>query len=141
MAAPGSEGSGRPSSGASSGTWVRNVDEPAFEKEVLARSVEKPVVVDFWAAWCGPCRVLGPLLEREVEALGGRVELAKIDTDANPNLSVEFGIQGIPAVKAFRDGRVVAEFVGARPATFVRAWLESLVPPPQVSALAEAERA
>jgi putative thioredoxin len=121
--------------------WIRDVGAADFAQAVLARSSAKPVVVDFWAAWCGPCRVLGPVLEREIESLSGRVELAKVDTDANPELAMDYGIQGIPAVKAFRDGRVVAEFVGARPATFVRSWLESLVPPPELSALDEAERA
>src|SRR3954466_1662341 len=98
---------------------VKDVTESTFDADVLARSRDVPVVVDFWATWCAPCRVLGPVLEREVAALGGRIELAKLDTDANPELAAQFGIQGIPSVKAFRDGRVVAEFVGVRPATFV----------------------
>lgn len=120
---------------------VRDVSAAEFAEAVLGRSRERPVVVDFWAAWCGPCRVLGPVLEREVAALGSRVDLVKIDTDANQTLAVEYGIQGIPAVKAFRDGKIVAEFVGAQPATFVRAWLAALVPPPELAALEQAERA
>lgn len=121
------------------GRWTKDVSTATFTDEVLARSRQHPVVVDFWAAWCGPCRVLGPVLEREIEALGGRVELAKLDTDANPALAAEYGIQGIPAVKAFRDGAVVAEFVGVQTATFVRAWLAALVPPPELVALEAAE--
>jgi putative thioredoxin len=85
-------------------------------------------VVDFWAAWCGPCRALGPVLEREVEALGEKVELVKVDTDQNPELAARYQIRGIPAVKAFRGGRVVDEFVGAQPAALVREFLQSLVP-------------
>jgi putative thioredoxin len=118
--------------------FVHDVTEADFEAAVLARSREVPVVVDFWAAWCAPCRMLGPTLEREVEALGGRVELAKVDVDQAQGLSSRFGVQGIPAVMAFRDGKVVADFVGARDAAFVRSWLAGLAPSPAKQALAAA---
>ena len=120
--------------------WVKDVTAAGFEVDVLARSKTVPVVVDFWAAWCAPCRVLGPVLEREIAALGGKVELAKVDTEAHAELAARFGIQGIPAVKAFRDGAVVSEFVGAHPAAFVKEWLAALVPLPEVVALEAAEK-
>jgi putative thioredoxin len=107
---------------------VIDVTEQDFEREVVERSRTIPVVVDFWAEWCAPCRTLGPLLERAAAAREGEVLLAKLDTDANPSLAQAFQIQGIPAVKAFRDGRVVDEFVGAQPPPVVERFFDGLVP-------------
>jgi putative thioredoxin len=107
---------------------VREITTADFATAVVERSRTVPVVVDFWAPWCGPCRVLGPLLEREVAALGGKVEMVKIDTDQNPDLSAALQIQGIPAVKAFVGGQVADEFVGAQSLETVRAFLGRLVP-------------
>jgi putative thioredoxin len=105
-----------------------DVTEITFKAEVIERSDALPVVVDFWAEWCAPCRQLGPILEREASKRSGRLELVKLDVDANPTISQSYGIQGIPAVKAFHKGRVVAEFVGAQPATAVERFLDSLFP-------------
>ncbi|HEY7003264.1 MAG TPA: thioredoxin [Gaiellaceae bacterium] len=106
-----------------------DVDETTFETEVIARSAERPVVVDFWADWCGPCHALAPVLESAVTETGGEVSLVKVDVDANPGLAQKFDIRGIPAVKAFKDGKVVAEFTGAQSPQSVAAFLEGLTGP------------
>ncbi|HSK24898.1 MAG TPA: tetratricopeptide repeat protein [Egicoccus sp.] len=107
---------------------VYDVDQAGFEAQVIERSHAVPVVVDFWAAWCGPCRTLGPMIEQAVQARGGRVVLAKVDVDANQGLAQAFRVQGIPQVLGFRDGKVVAQFTGAQPAAEIERFLDTLVP-------------
>jgi len=107
---------------------VYDVDEADFEQRVLERSRTLPVVVDFWAEWCGPCRQLTPVLERAVAERPGKVELAKVDVESNQRLQMAFRVQGIPAVKAFRDGAVAAEFTGALPPAEVGRFFDALVP-------------
>jgi putative thioredoxin len=105
-----------------------DVTQSNFQTAVIERSHTVPVVVDFWAEWCGPCRQLGPVIERAVAAREGKVELAKLDVDANQQLASAYGIQSIPAVKAFKDGEVADEFVGAQPPAAVERFLDGLVP-------------
>jgi putative thioredoxin len=105
-----------------------DVTESTFQTAVIDRSRTVPVVVDFWAEWCGPCRQLGPAIERAVEARAGKIELAKVDVDSNQMLARTYRIQSIPAVKAFKDGKVASEFVGALPPAQIERFLDSLVP-------------
>jgi putative thioredoxin len=118
---------------------VLEVTDSTFATEVLERSHATPVVVDFWAPWCGPCRVLGPIIERVAGEHAGDVTLVKLNTDENPRAASQYRIQSIPAVKAFVDGKVAAEFIGAVPEQQVRAFFAKVVPPPEARAVREAE--
>jgi len=108
--------------------YITDVTEQDFAQKVLVQSQTVPVVVDFWAAWCGPCRMLGPILERLAIEFKGAFILAKLDVDSNQRLSAQYQVQGIPAVKAFMQGKVVGEFTGVLPEPRVREFLQGLVP-------------
>ncbi len=107
---------------------MADVTDATFERDVLQRSATVAVVVDLWAAWCGPCRTLGPILEKVVAETGGTVELAKVDIDANPGVAAQFQVRSIPAVFAVKDGQVVDSFIGAVPEPQVRQFVERLAP-------------
>ena len=106
-----------------------DVTDATFEQDVLDRSAEVPVVVDLWAPWCGPCRTLGPIIEKVVGATDGKVELVKVNVDENPRISATFQVQSIPAVYALKDRKVVDGFIGALPEPQVQAFVEKLAPP------------
>jgi putative thioredoxin len=108
--------------------WIRDVAEGDFQREVIEQSRDKPVVVDFWAPWCGPCRQLGPILERLVNERNGDVVLAKVNVDEAQQLAMEFGIDGIPLVLAFRDGQIALQFQGLLPESHIRSFLDRISP-------------
>jgi len=119
---------------------VYDVGAGEFDRKVIAASSQATVVVDLWAPWCAPCRVLGPVLERVVQSMGGRVRLARVNIEENREIAARFGVQSIPAVKIFRDGKVVAEFVGALPEPQVRRIIEDVVPSAADELVAEGDR-
>jgi putative thioredoxin len=106
-----------------------DVTDASFEATVLNRSVEVPVVVDLWAPWCGPCRTLGPIIERVIDATEGKVILAKVNVDENPRISQTFQVQSIPAVFALKDRKIIDNFIGALPESQIKAWVSRLAPP------------
>ena len=120
-------------------TYVTDVSEAEFQQVVIEGSKETPVIVDFWADWCQPCKTLGPLLEKVTNEAEGSVRLAKVDVDANPRLAQAFGVQGIPMVIAFKDGRPVSQFTGAVPEAAVRQFIAQLTPPVVDEAVLAAE--
>jgi putative thioredoxin len=113
-----------------------DVTDATFEAEVLQRSKETPVVVDLWAPWCGPCRTLGPLIEKVIDATDGAVVLTKVNVDENPEISQAFRVQSIPAVHALRDGKVVDQFIGAQPEPVIREFVDRLLPSEHENAVA-----
>jgi len=120
--------------------YIVETTEATFEQDVIERSKEVPVVVDFWAAWCQPCRLLGPILEGLAREFKGAFVLVKADTEAVPNIAAAFRVQSIPAVFAIKEGRAVDSFLGLLPESAIRAWLERLMPTPAEQKIAEARQ-
>jgi putative thioredoxin len=105
-------------------TMEIDVTDETFEKEVLEKSKTTPVLADFWAEWCGPCKMLGPTLEKISKEYEGKLVVAKIETDKAPSTSSKYGIMSIPSVKLFKNGEIVDEFTGAQPETTIKQWLD-----------------
>ncbi len=118
--------------------WIIDVSDESFERDVIERSQERPVVIDFWAAWCGPCRMLAPALEKQAREGEGNFLLAKVNVDEAQQTAAAFGVQSIPTVFAVRDGKIVDQFVGVLSEDQLAAWLEGLQPTPAETALAAA---
>jgi putative thioredoxin len=118
-----------------------DIDSATFEAQVLEASRQVPVLVDFWAPWCAPCRALGPILEKLEREYAGRFRLAKVNSDEQPELAQAFGVRSIPDVVAFKDGKPVAHFLGALPESQVRAFIDKLMPSPFLAKIEAAERA
>ena len=110
--------------------YAQDVSQADFEEKVIAASFRQPVVIDFWAPWCAPCKVLKPILEKLAGEYGGKFLLAKVNSDENQEISASMGVRGIPSVKAVVDGKVVSEFTGALPESAVREWLDKIIPSP-----------
>ena len=119
-------------------SFVIEVTGKNFEQEVIDRSHSIPVVIDFWATWCGPCRMLGPVLEKLADEYEGKFLLAKVDTDTESELALQFGVRSIPAVFAVRGGKAVDGFVGVQPESVIRMWIDRLLPTPAETLAAEA---
>jgi putative thioredoxin len=113
--------------------FIVDVSESNFEYEVLSYSQNTPVVVEFWATWCQPCKILGPMLERLTEEAGGVFRLARVDVDSNPNLALRYGVRSVPTVKAISQGQVVGEFAGSQPEARVREFIAKLAPPSETA--------
>jgi len=117
--------------------FIINVSELNFEYEVVSYSMNTPVIVDFWAEWCQPCKTLTPVLEQVVLEAAGSIRMAKVNIDQNPNLALQYGVRSIPTVKAFVQGAVVLEFVGVQPPNRVRSFIEQLSPPSPIDLAVE----
>ncbi len=122
-----------------SSPWIVEADEESFQRDAVQRSRQVPVVVDFWAAWCQPCRLLGPILERLAREYDGKFVLVKVETERAPGIAAGFGVQSIPAVYALRDGELLDFFVGLLPEPQIRAWIDRLLPTPAEQLVAEAK--